>query len=112
MTQTTFIQCDFCDSREPQWRYPCESFTVMLTFVHTNGDLLTVPWASNGDWAACNFCSELIEQEKWRELAGHGCATNPALQLFKQFLIEEKLVDAVMEMHKNFITLRQERQAI
>ena len=45
--------CDFCSAPDPTWRYPAESFTVP--------DL--APSASKGDWAACDRCSALIEDE-------------------------------------------------
>lgn len=40
--------CDFCYSTRVTWSYPCESFT----FLFMN---------SEGYWAACDICHELIE---------------------------------------------------
>lgn len=50
--------CDFCSSPEPAWRYPAASFVVKGLGPH----------ASDGDWAACDQCSALIEDADLRRL--------------------------------------------
>jgi hypothetical protein len=51
------MQCDFCGSPEIHWVYPCRSF-----------DLIPYDWGSDGDWAACVPCSNLIEAGMMDEL--------------------------------------------
>jgi len=46
-------KCDFCSDPQPAWIYPAESFTVNK-----------VNWGSEDDWAACEECSQLIEDGK------------------------------------------------
>jgi hypothetical protein len=42
------VICDFCSSPAPRWSYPCPSFEVQ-------------GYGSEGDWAACEECSVLVE---------------------------------------------------
>lgn len=68
--------CDFCSDSPVRWRYPCESFVI----VSADGDTLIIgdhgklgtsgepaPDGVNvlhtlvGDWASCQSCHELIQ---------------------------------------------------
>jgi hypothetical protein len=49
--------CDFCGERPIVWAYPTESFA-----------LPEYEWGSEGDWAACEPCSALIEASSWEAL--------------------------------------------
>lgn len=49
-------RCDFCNVDFPRWVIPVRSFQL-------------VPGSmSQGDWAACNTCCELIANRKWYAL--------------------------------------------
>lgn len=56
--------CDFCGSGSISYRYPAETFNVSDII-----DPAFIPWGSEGDWAACRECSELIEQDRRFDLA-------------------------------------------
>lgn len=54
-------KCDFCCQAKPIWRYPCRSFEMK--------SILGLPWGSVGDFAACDGCSTLVEQNRRHDLA-------------------------------------------
>ena len=60
------LKCDFCSSPEIRWRYPCKSFVTP-----------TLDAMSNGDWAACDDCRDLVESGKYHELAAKTVKTWP-----------------------------------
>lgn len=47
------IICDFCSAPEVQWRYHARNIRL--------GSLFGVEHMSEGDWAACSPCRELID---------------------------------------------------
>jgi hypothetical protein len=55
--------CDFCNSPEIAWDYPCEDFTLKLPDGTT--------WGSREWWAACDPCSNLIEADDRMGLLAH-----------------------------------------
>lgn len=55
--------CDFCSSPSIAWDYPTRSFQIA-----------GMQWASDGDWAACTDCAELIERGDRAGLVMH-CIT-------------------------------------
>jgi hypothetical protein len=93
-------QCDFCDSREIVWRYRAESFTLPTTLI-LNGIEITMPWGSEGDWAACARCSTMIEDGHWNALADRGVDTSPLIGLLREEEIP-KLREAVYKLHVEF----------
>jgi len=93
-------QCDFCNSREIAWRYRAESF-VIDTLMTIQGKQIRFPWGSEGDWAACEFCSNLIETDKWEELADHSTQTSPFLELLRPSEISGLRV-AIAQLHQTF----------
>jgi hypothetical protein len=54
--RTATVICDFCSSPRPRWSYPCPDFTVQ-------------GYGSEGDWAACDECSLLVEADDREALA-------------------------------------------
>lgn len=50
-------KCDFCSAHNPTWRYPCKSFTMNA-----------LQWGSEGDFAACDICHKLIQEDRYGEL--------------------------------------------
>lgn len=51
--------CDFCSGPEVWWwRYPCAPFRMRGS-----------NYGSADDWAACDACHRLIEQDEWDEVA-------------------------------------------
>lgn len=61
------VVCDFCIvplNRETVWTYPCESFRP--SGYQIPGRLIQT---SVTDWAACEACHALIEQQAWDALA-------------------------------------------
>jgi len=52
------LRCDFCLADDPRWDIPAR------TFVYDGA-----PGAgSDGDWAACDACAELIRRHRWTML--------------------------------------------
>jgi|SRR5262245_4481970 len=102
--------CDFCSSREVVWRYPCESFGITAIFMRTDGQTMEFPWASAGDWAACDTCALLIEQEKWQSLAERSFNTSTALkQMQNALLVKGEVVKAILKLHAQFRKRKGER---
>ena len=60
MTNTS-LRCDFCSAAGPVWRYPARSFTAYCA--------PNVAAESVGDWAACDLCHVLIEDDDRSGLA-------------------------------------------
>ncbi len=59
--------CDFCNSTDPRWEYPCKDFNSMTTVdVEKNR---AKDWTMNGAWLACDLCHELIEANNYEGLA-------------------------------------------
>lgn len=87
--------CDFCCSRqdgdEVRWRYPAKSFAASYYS------------SSIGDWAACNTCHDLIENDKFDELADR------SFQMLCQndkFTYPNAVKDKLRELHKLFVQNR------
>lgn len=53
--------CDFCSSPDITRSYPCEEFEMI--------EIGSIHQVSEGAWAACTPCAELIDADKWEELA-------------------------------------------
>lgn len=51
--------CDFCSSPNPSYQYPCKTFQIP--------DVIP-PYIFNQEWAACEICRELIEDEDYGRL--------------------------------------------
>lgn len=58
--------CDFCSSPEVDWAYPAESFETYAVVMPDGAMVAT----SEGWWASCSPCAQLIEAGRWAELAG------------------------------------------
>ena len=58
--------CDFCSSPDkPQFAYGCQNFVSEAV-----GKFLGLAVSgSNGGWCACLPCKQLIDADKWEELA-------------------------------------------
>src|SRR5262245_30638356 len=95
--------CDFCSSKEIRWRYRCESFGLTLVFLGKRGQI-DFPWFSEGDWAACETCSALIEGGKWDALAKRSVDTSPSWDVVKQAIGagEAEIRSAVRKLHIEF----------
>jgi len=94
-------QCDFCDSKDVQWTYPCQDFGVVgvNTDTGTNVGLL----GSAGAWAACETCAALIEAGRWQALAERSVATSPTAKQHKLSPDERALlIRLTKEMHEAF----------
>jgi hypothetical protein len=48
--------CDFCLDERVKWTYECEDFSLNLS---------REVWASHNGWAACEECSQLVEDRSW-----------------------------------------------
>jgi hypothetical protein len=84
------IQCDFCASTQPAWRWRTRSCV-----------LLDVGWASDGNWAACNECNADILANNWvRLLERSAVTTSPWSRLDYPTRILVK--NAIMYLHKAF----------
>lgn len=54
--------CDFCSEPYPRYSHVCKTFTV-------DGLPGATEYGSIEDWAACEACHELIQQQAWSALA-------------------------------------------
>lgn len=57
--------CDFCNSDNPAWCYPCDAFKITVAARQTNEGSDTLGWGSADNWAACQECKDDIEAGKW-----------------------------------------------
>jgi hypothetical protein len=67
--------CDFCSAPNPGWRYPARSFIGYIA--------CGIAGESVGDWAACEECHRLIDQDRRELLAARSVtrliAANPEM---------------------------------
>lgn len=86
--------CDFCADPHPIRVYAAEDFTMMKKSA--------LPQASEGAWAACKVCTELIDSHRWSELTSRAldniCRSNPNLTERDRPFLRLTL----MEIHSNF----------
>lgn len=54
--------CDFCSSPNVQWVYSARDASITGDIDLLEGERVTL--SSEGDWAACEICSKLIEEEE------------------------------------------------
>lgn len=88
--------CDFCSAPGPRWTYGCLPFNY-------NG----IPAGSDGDWGACDSCRELIDADRWGDLADRSIESmlfhskGAANRQQKEFMRRQ-----VLAMHQQFATHR------
>lgn len=64
------MSCDFCAWGDPIWKYPCKDFqSEEIKVQGPQGHNTFVSLDSYKEWAACDDCSNLIEQEDLTSLA-------------------------------------------
>jgi hypothetical protein len=56
-------RCDFCSANNPSWELPARSFKMPLTTHH----------GSEGGWAACDTCADLIRENRWDTVLDRAC---------------------------------------
>lgn len=79
-------RCDFCNVDHPTWRVPASSFQVAPGH------------GSDGDWAACDSCVELVKVRNWSVLARRAAPAPhlvPALQVLYGTLEQHLLGEPV-----------------
>jgi hypothetical protein len=71
-------RCDFCNddilSPDQVWTVPVKTFEMP---VEPHMRRLFPPQISEGDWAACQICAELIGTEQWDDLATRASHDDP-----------------------------------
>ena len=86
-------QCDFCASQAVQWSYPAESFVIPMPSPLPD-------WGSDGPWAACACCHDLIEAGKVEDLLRRSIETCPAGNIMEIFGVD--LASMIGELHAQF----------
>jgi hypothetical protein len=92
------LLCDFCSSPAIVKDYACETFKAI--------DVGPLVAESVGKWVACAPCAELIDADKWEELAQHSFETvDPK---FHELPVAQQaiLIDFIRQMHGQFRQLR------
>lgn len=89
--------CDFCSNPQVGWRYPAQSFLAYIV----GG----IAGQSVGDWAACEACHDLIEQDDRSGLAAQSIDSlieaHPEMQCVREDLLREMAV-----LHHTFFDSR------
>lgn len=62
-------KCDFCSEDDPPFLEHAQDFTVVGITDEGRGDPIGI---SEGAWASCSPCHQLIEQEDWAGLQKRG----------------------------------------
>ena len=80
--------CDFCSAPKPARRYSCRPFKM------TGPKLRSV-----GGWAACNACAELIDADRWEDLADRSVDS-----FLKKYpvIARERALREIQELHQQF----------
>lgn len=95
-------QCDFCNSREPVYGYPCRGHTTGVVPIGLDGGPGTTTVQSPDDWAACQHCHDLIARGDRDALAKRSVDTMPVFNL-PEFVKQI----AVRQAHDNFWAARE-----
>jgi len=89
-------ECDFCSSRPVLKIFSCRNFLIPWTKT----------WAfqheSNGGWAACRTCAELIDTGQWQELSNRALRAFVELHGLVNRLDEPLLRQQFRELHHLF----------
>lgn len=96
------LVCDFCSAptgEDPVWRYPAEDFAYSVQLPGS------APQASDGDWAACEECHVLIENDDRVGLAARSVASD--LELHPEYKgYELQFMALTRQMHDDFFRHR------
>lgn len=90
--------CDFCSDPQIKWKYPANDFMVIAV-----GERSELPWASEGDWAACATCHALIEAGEADALLDRSINT---MQLPLPPAALEMTRDMMRALHMGFVASR------
>ena|ERR1035437_2205121 len=90
------LQCDFCSAPNIVKDYACESFNAI--------ELGPLVAESVGKWVACPICVELIDADKWEELAHRSFET--AGYGGESAEVQDLLMGFIRRMHGTFKMLR------
>ena len=86
------LHCDFCSSSEIVKDYPCVSFTAIK--------IPAVTATSEGKWVAYAVCADLVDHDKWEELAVRSLQTSG----YWDWPAEKRalLLDFIRVLHRQF----------
>ena len=87
-------RCDFCSSRKVTWCYPANTFVSR-----------DMPTTMVTDWAACDECHELIEDNDYASLAVR------SLECYKGYSLtsdsdKRRLIELLGSLHQQFASNR------
>lgn len=98
MAHSNLAQCDFCNSHEVIWWFPCRDFTHKT-------DLSSVTAVMHEEWAACSKCAPLVFEGRNAELAMRGLDTTLEYRVLRNDLtLKERhdLFQMVFDMQDKF----------
>lgn len=88
------VICDFCSSEDVRWSYPARDFVARV-----------VPIAgSEGGWAACDACHDLIEADDLDGLAKRSAET--FVEKNGAIFDQPELVAMLRQLHQQFVESR------
>jgi hypothetical protein len=89
--------CDFCSHPNVGWLYPTRSFVAYIV----DG----IGGQSVGDWAACDVCHVLIENDDRSGLAAH--SIDSLIKVHPEFQVaREELLHEMERLHGTFFSSR------
>lgn len=98
--------CDFCNVALPEsqlWTYDATSFAgAIIGFDKDLTPKATAPWGSEGAWAACTECHDLIEADRWHALAVRSVESEHGLVKFRSQEERAECIDLMEQMHRSF----------
>jgi|ERR1019366_252945 hypothetical protein len=93
------LRCDFCSVPSIAKDYACESFTAF----DAEGAGKRLVATSNGKWAACQACADLIDHDRWEKLAQRSYDTSGIVE---SGVRKEILLEYIRGLHRQFRELR------
>lgn len=82
-------RCDFCNVDFPRWVVPARSFEVL-------------PGAmSNGDWAACDTCCEMISNRRWESIIRRAADHSAYREVMSQAAVRASLATLYSRLKRN-----------
>lgn len=88
------LECDFCSARAPTHAF------CAVSFVSHSQSPPGLTQISEGDWAACDICADLVVKEHWHKLAWR--AAEEFLTRHHGFMPVRLLAQEMYDLHDEF----------
>jgi len=101
------LVCDFCGSTDVTWEYPAQDFMIGIGGIHEDGSTEIIGVGSDGSWASCDACHDLIERGDKDGVLARTIATSEREGSLRSFPdLRGVLEKTIVVVHKRFYASR------